>query len=300
MKNLCLIFLFFISLDISSSVEPKKDKYELPKVQKGRNFTRNIYPPPRKTNITYKYFAFSLKDLYKPKNSKNDLLYFEMNSSLLSKNISYTLVSEPKEKINLDRIGNDKIYRTWHHPNVTIKQTISERTNYKFSVYVNSRDKTKRTIIIRAGPTSKYENVTCMPLNKSSKLWQGQYTHITNNQNQHLRHKDIDIKHINHKIEEIKRKFDKKKKPFINWNHSIHDWENNFNKFNKHNKSKNYEKKYKYKHRNCSGMLFLGLGLTSIWGFLILIYCLVNRRKQPYVGVIKNPQEISLSNYQNI
>lgn len=283
MKKIFPIFLLFFIIENSYSIQPKRDVYELPIISKN-------------TNIVYKnmkYFAFPIKDLPKP--SRNDLYYFIMTSTNTPKNISYTFFKDSKGVINFTSIAEDK-YRTWFKPNITKKQHYSNKTIYEFSIYANHRYSSRQSIIIRIGPSLKFDQVTCQPLYNGS-------LPISKKLN-------ITIEKYKNYTETYKPKHDTWKKPSHNHshnkppshNHSHHKHKRNHHEHHRYNISERNSKEYQeYEYYEDKGESFtLGLCLIAVWSILIILYYLTNRRKKPVVAVIKNQPQISLSNYQNI
>jgi len=272
MKNLPLLILilFAFLFESSYSIRPKKDKYELPIVYS--NKTNNIHI------FNFRYFTFKLN-----KSLKSGLLFFQINSSLSQKNISYTFTREPKERVNLYNITNDK-NRIWYYPNITFAQKLSMKSVYQIAIYANRYDFSKETVIIRVGPSVINEKIECVQLYNVSTKINNQKNNITHNQR-----KDLEKKHGH----------DKKHK-HEHWNKSKSDWKNHGHDWL--NKSNKYDKKFKkyHNHKHIEGKIFITILLITLWCLIVVLYCLVNRRKKPFVTELKNPQQVSLSDYHNV
>ena len=272
MKNLPLfiLILFALLFESSYSIRPKKEKYEL---QVGFNNRTN-----NSQTSSFRYFPFKLN-----KTIKSDLLFFQINSSFSEKNISYTFTKEPKERVNLNNIVNDK-YRIWYYPNITYKQRLPLKLVYQIAVYANRHDFSKQTIIIRVGPSLQNEKIDCSQLYNVSTSIKNQKNNIT-----HHHKKDWEKNHHHDK----KHKHDHWHKSKFDWKNNGHDWLNQSNKYNK-----KYKKYNNYEY--IEGKIFLAILLLSLWSIIVVLYCLVNRRNKPFVAELKNPQQVSLSDYHNV
>ena len=272
MKNLPLLilFLFALLLESSYSIRPKTDKYELPIIFNNRTKDRNT--------SNYIYFPFKLNKTY-----KSDLLFFQINSSISKKIISYSFTIEPKEKVNPNIIKNDK-NRIWYYPNITYKQRLPKNIIYQIAAYSNRNDFSKETIIIRVGPVLPNENITCVQLFNVSTIIKNQKNNFTHNQRKDSERNNGHIK---------KHKHDHWNKSKFDWKHHGNDWLN---------KSDKYDKKHKkyHKRRHIKEKIFLAIFLITLWSVILVLYCLVNRRKKPFVAELKNPQQVSLSEYHNV
>ena len=88
MKRIQLIlFLFAILLEISQSMSPKKNIYELPIIPINQTKSRKskIIPQKNYTFANSKYFAFNLRDI----RTINNFMFFQINSTRRSKSFSY-------------------------------------------------------------------------------------------------------------------------------------------------------------------------------------------------------------------
>ena len=284
MKKIFPILFLFLLFVNSYSMRPK-DVYELPKVPNNRTHVQNKNHYQRNKGDHMKYFSFNLKDLFRPSDAKKDYFYFELNSSFVDKKISYAFMRESKEKINIGNIAFDKSL-IWYSPNITSRNYYTKRIIYQFAIYLNGKDKSKQSIIIRAGPSLKNENVTCQPLKHFPQALKDKFNTVSRTQiNNPRNHHDHDKRH-NHGIN---------KKPDYEWKYKGHKA---MDKPYKNNTYNGY--KWRYKHRYNGGMVILSVWLFIIWSFVAVLYCLVNRRKKPFLVAVKNPQEIGLSHYQNI
>jgi len=271
MKNLHLLILILFSflLDSTYSIRPKNDIYELPIVFNNR--TNNS------GSSNFRYFPFKLN-----KSVKSDLLFFQISSSFSEKNISYTFTRESKERVNLNNIANDK-YKIWYSPNITFKQRLPKKLVYQIAVYSNRHNFSKQTIIIRVGPSLKNEKIDCYQLYNVSATIKNQKNNITHN-----KRKDWEKSH--HHDKNHKHDHDHWHKSKLDWKNHGHDWLNQSNK---------YDKKY-HNHKHIEGKIFMAILLITLWSIIVILYCLVNRRKKPFASEIKNPQQVSLSDYHNV
>ena len=280
MKNLSLLILLILLFDYSDSISPRKDEFELPIIKANRTKVNNNVH--KKKN--YRYFSFRLKDLQKSFKDKNDYLFFQINSTLSSIDIFYTFVNTPKESINLSNIENYK-YRTWYAPNIKIKQIIAAKNIYQFAINA-SKDWTKETLIIKAGPSSKNEDLKCFPLYNGTKT-------IIYKPNNHIKNQwEPPMKNPNHN----------KNHKYDNWEKSTYDWKNpehDKNDKTHHFKKDKHFKKFNYLKHN-EGKIILAITLITIWSVLLVLYCLVNRRQKPFVSEFKNLRQISLAEYHNV
>ena len=87
-----------------------------------------------------------------------------------------------------------------------------------------------------------------------------------------------------------------KKKNFDRHNHN----HNKDNKFDKHDEYKYNRMNYFYKNGSNEGRIHIAIILMSVWCFIFLIYILINRRKKPIISMLKNPEQINLSEYHNV
>ena len=189
-----ILFLFLLFVN-SYSMRPK-DVYELPKVPNNRTHVQNKNHYQRNKGDHMKYFSFNLKDLFRPSDAKKDYFYFELNSSFVDKKISYAFMREPKEKINIGNIAFDKSL-IWYSPNITNRNYYTKGIIYQFAIYLNGKDKSKQSIIIRAGPSLKNENVTCQPLKHFPQALKDKFNTVSRTQiNNPRNHHGHDKRHL--------------------------------------------------------------------------------------------------------
>ena len=282
MKNLSLLILFVLLFDSCFSRSPRKDEFELPIIH--NNTTKiNKNASQIKNN---RYFSFKLKDLYKTSIDKNDYLFFQIESSLSAKNISYILLNEQKEKGNLKNLETNK-KKIWYSPKIINKQNFPNKIIYQFAVYAKRNNWVKETIVIRVGPSIQNENLKCDPLYNITNSLKDQLNNIIKNQ------RNPSMKNHRH---DIKQKYTKWEKQEHNWKHHGHD---KYNKSHKYNEYDKHYKKYDY-YRSNEGIIIPAIFLITIWSILLVLYCLVNRRKKHFVAELKNPQQISLVEYHNV
>ena len=78
----------------------------------------------------------------------------------------------------------------------------------------------------------------------------------------------------------------------------IKNWRTNFR--NRYNRTyTDYNRYYNKRYRKCNGKFGLGVILLSIWGSLVLLYFLINRRKKTF-NVIVRGRDNNLHNYINV
>ena len=275
MKKLSLLFAFILLFINSYSITPKMDKNDFPKYFNNTSVIKsNITHQNKKDNIN-RYFSFQLKDLSK---ESEGFLVFQINSSLSPKNISYTYINEPKERVNINRIEDYK-YKTWHSPYLFFKHKFNDKIIYEFSIYMTKSEMSKQTIIIRVGPSLKDEKCTCeITRNVLSPTLK-----ILINNNNNKKHK-IDIS-----------KDYKWKKPKFDGNNHNHNWDNKLDRPAKYNNKQHF-----HKYRKNNGRIIFAISLISIWSLIFILYCLVNRRKKSIINKLKNQEQINLSQYHNI
>ena len=276
MKRIQLIlFLFAILLEISQSMSPKKDIYELPIIPINQTKSRKskIIPQKNYTFANSKYFAFNLRDI----RTINNFMFFQINSTGRSKSFSYTLLRDPIEKLN--RPNTFEFQNKWYKPNITHSNPYYNKISYQIGIYGIIKDITKKSIVIKVSPGSLNENITCENLLNVSQSLKGQTIILEHKMNQEKeKRREIDL--INN------RPFSDRK---LNDNHR------KYKKLLKH--WKNNPKHY---FKGCLAIAIISLILISIWSCLAILYCLTNRRKGSFVGDLKNQQQIILNNYQNI
>ena len=280
MKNLSLLILLILLFDYCDSKSPRKDESELPIINTNRTKVNNN--AHKKKN--YRYFSFSLKDLQKTFKDKDDYLFFQINSTLSSKDILYTFDNTPKKSINLSNIENDK-YRTWNAPKMMIKQILPDKHIYLFAINA-TKDWTKETLIIKVGPSFKNEELKCFPLYNGTKT----IIYKPNNKFKNQWKPPIDIPNHNKN-----HKHDNWGKPIFDWKNHGHDKNNKTHHFKK---DKHFKKFHDLKHNK--GRIVFAITLITIWNILLVLYCLVNRRRKPFVSEFKNLQQISLAEYHNV
>ena len=87
-----------------------------------------------------------------------------------------------------------------------------------------------------------------------------------------------------------------KKKNFDRHNHN----HNKDNKLDKYDEYKYNRRNHFYKNGSNEGGIHIAIILMSIWCFIFLLYILINRRKKPIISMLKNPEQINLSQYHNV
>ena len=276
MKRIQLIlFLFAILLEISQSMSPKKNIYELPIIPINQTKSRKIKIIPQK-NYTFansKYFAFNLRDI----RTINNFMFFQINSTGRSKSFSYALLRDPIEKLN--RPNTFEFQNKWYKPNITHSNPYYNKISYQIGIYGIIKDITKKSIVIKVSPGSLNENITCENLLNVSQSLKGQTIILEHKMNQEKeKRREIDIlnnrPYSDRKMNDNHRKYKK----------LLKHWKNN----------------PKHYFKGCLTIAIISLILISIWSCLAILYCLTNRRKGSFVGNLKNQQQIILNNYQNI
>ena len=276
MKRIQLIlFLFAILLEISQSMSPKKDIYELPIIPINQTKSRKskIIPQKNYTFANSKYFAFNLRDI----RTINNFMFFQINSTGRSKSFSYALLRDPIEKLN--RPNTFEFQNKWYKPNITHSNPYYNKISYQIGIYGIIKDITKKSIVIKVSPGSLNENITCENLFNVSQSLKGQTIILEHKMNQEKeKRREIDIlnnrPYSDRKMNDNHRKYKK----------LLKHWKNN----------------PKHYFKGCLAIAIISLILISIWSCLTILYCLTNRRKGSFVGNLKNQQQIILNNYQNI
>ena len=276
MKRIQLIlFLFAILLEISQSISPKKDIYELPIIPINQTKSRKskIIPQKNYTFANSKYFAFNLRDI----RTINNFMFFQINSTGRSKSFSYALLRDPIEKLN--RPNTFEFQNKWYKPNITHSNPYYNKISYQIGIYGIIKDITKKSIVIKVSPGSLNENITCENLLNVSQSLKGQTIILEHKMNQEKeKRREIDIlnnrPYSDRKMNDNHRKYKK----------LLKHWKNN----------------PKHYFKGCLAIAIISLILISIWSCLAILYCLTNRRKGSFVGDLKNQQQIILNNYQNI
>ena len=276
MKRIQLIlFLFAILLEISQSMSPKKDIYELPIIPINQTKSRKskIIPQKNYTFANSKYFAFNLRDI----RTINNFMFFQINSTGRSKSFSYALLRDPIEKLN--RPNTFEFQNKWYKPNITHSNPYYNKISYQIGIYGIIKDITKKSIVIKVSPGSLNENITCENLLNVSQSLKGQTIILEHKMNQEKeKRREIDIlnnrPYSDRKMNDNHRKYKK----------LLKHWKNN----------------PKHYFKGCLAIAIISLILISIWSCLAILYCLINRRKGSFVGDLKNQQQIILNNYQNI
>lgn len=289
-----LIILFVLLFDISYSLKPKKEKYELPIVRNNKtNKNKNLGPKKPKGPNT-RYFIYNIQDLFK--RVKGDFLLFQVNSTHFS-DISYTFGKKN------GKLGDLNADYTWFIPNATFKQAHKIFSN-QIAIYANRTDKSKPTLIIRVKTYFNIENVTCKELKNPSKYLKEKLEKLPGQKKNFDVEKHKHEKGRHHDVER-KPKHDSKKHDWKKHDWKKHDWKNHDWKNHGHNKTakdNRFKKDYKQKKYRKFGCVrrFFGFALFTIWIFLFILYCLVNRRKKTFVAELKNQQQVNLANYQNV
>ena len=288
MKKLYLLFIFVLLFTSSYSIRPKTDKKDFSKYFFNRSMIKGNIAHQNKNDNTSRYFSFQLKDLLK---ESNGFIFFQINSSLSPKNISYTFIKERKERTNINRIEDYK-YITWHSPYLLFKQKFTDKIIYQFAVLANELGMSQKKVIIRVSPFIKNEKCTCEIARNIS----GTLKNLVNNNKKDRRDISNDYKwkkpkfdrnnHHNHNWDSKSDKFDK-------YNH--HNFDNKLDKFDKYN-----NKHHIHKYRKNNGRIVFAISLISIWSLIFILYCLVNRRKKPVINILKNQEQINLSQYHNV
>ena len=272
MKKLYLLFIFVLLFTSSYSIRPKTDKKDFSKYFFNRSMIKGNIAHQNKNDNTSRYFSFQLKDLLK---ESNGFIFFQINSSLSPKNISYTFIKERKERTNINRIEDYK-YKTWHSPYLLFKQKFNDKIIYQFAVLANELGMSQKTVIIRVSPFIKNEKCTCeIARNISSTL-----KNMVNN---------------NKKVRRDISKDYKWKRPKFDPKDYNRNWDNKFDEINKYK-----NKHHIHKYRNNIGRIAFAISLIFIWTIILTLYCLVNRRKKPVINMLKKQEQISLYQYHNV
>ena len=272
MKKLYLLFIFVLLFTSSYSIRPKTDKKDFSKYFFNRSMIKGNIAHQNKNDNTSRYFSFQLKDLLK---ESNGFIFFQINSSLSPKNISYTFIKERKERTNINRIEDYK-YKTWHSRYLLFKQKFNDKIIYQFAVLANELGMSQKKVIIRVSPFIKNEKCTCEIARNIS----GTLKNLVNNNKK-------DRRDISNDYKWKKPKFDPK-----DYNRN---WDNKFDEINKYK-----NKHHIHKYRNNIGRIAFAISLIFIWTIILTLYCLVNRRKKPVINMLKKQEQISLYQYHNV
>ena len=89
--------------------------------------------------------------------------------------------------------------------------------------------------------------------------------------------------------------YDKWKKKNFDRHNNKHKWDNKLDKYNEYNRRNHF-----YKNGRNEGRIGFAIILMSVWCFIFLLYILINRRKKPIISMLKNPEQINLSEYHNV
>ena len=269
-----ILILFVLLFDISYSLRPKKEKYELPIVRNNKTNNQKNLGPKKPKAPTTKYYVYNIQDLFK--RVKGDFLFFQVNSTHFSE-ITYTLRKDGKI------VDSDN---KWFFPNATFKQ-ISKIFSNQIAIYANKNDKSKPILVIKVKTFFNSQNVTCSELKNPSKYLKDKVATLPGEK------KNLDWERHgkgHHHGDKRKPKHDWK-----NHDRKNHDWKNHgHNKTAKDNRFKKDYKQKKYRKHFCGRRIF-GFALFTIWIFLFILYCLVNRRKKTFVAVLKNQQQVNLN-----
>ena len=73
-------------------------------------------------------------------------------------------------------------------------------------------------------------------------------------------------------------------------------------KWNRYSNNYNHGNNFKkFRKNKCCGFTFvLASALLSLWLALLILYCLLNRRKKTFTVMLRSQQENNLSNYMNV
>ena len=269
------LIIFYISIfALFSKISSQKSTFIIKEILPYNMNATAAYISLKDLNIKkYAYFSFDF--------SKSNIAYFKITteSSLSHSNIQLLFSDKEVDKINQYDLEN--YYTQWHF--IRGYDFKKEKTEQGFDSYLKIEKyiKTCKTLIIRVdvdklGADIMAENLERLPedisLNKNNyKEKENTYGHWQGNYNNNY--------HYNHN------------------NNHIHGINNNQRDYNNeiHNRYYHYHQKWRdHSHDTVyatnAPRIIYGLIISQIWMIILILYCLVNRRKRnvQYAVAINN------------
>ena len=282
------IFLFLISFIQIYSIEPLNETNKLiPYLKINSTISTSI---PTFKNGDNLYFSFDFDNF----NKFNLLTYFlittEKQNTDLSKSITHSFIDKDAEQTSYTDILENEKKLKWYNSKLLYKHSNKLNQNFYF-IHITREiaDNKKKSLIIKIPilqktgkiiiqhiPTSNLPNTITKVISSSNK----------DNSN------------------DLNKKRETRNNTYVNNNNNKNypSYDNKKNDYDNNDYYHNEKSSIKYnRNRNKGLIFFIGSVLTFIWTALLILYCLVNRRKNTFNVTLKNIENNYNSNgYMNI
>ena len=315
-----LVFILLILLNNIETLKPKEDPYELPIISAKRNKTSNTNRPQSKPYIpntsnkknpslnkgklvsyskrenNYRYFIYDTSSLKQFNNDhQNNLLYFKVSSPEMNKtNIKYQFSTLPIASLNLNNLSKN-FFGYWFTP-LSIIKTPNKKSPKQYDYYmaINYFQPKKDSLIIKVISPNKTDDITCTQISESITPIKGQMSIDDSNKKNKLHHNH---NHDKHRPDRDPSKPNKDYKE----HRGGHRHQRNYTDYKYRDFNKKMRHKFKKVFKHNSFGTFIAIILGILWQILLVLYCLVNRRKKSFSILLKNSEMVNnLSNYRNI
>jgi hypothetical protein len=291
MKNFLIssfFVLFFLIINIQA-IEPNiKNEKIIPNIE--INSTIVIESLSKFKDEKYLYFSFDADKFNKI--YKNQLsFYFKITTkqqffrnSLLSKSLSHTSINKNPKNITYSDIEGDEQKLTWQKSTMLYKHknTQSNQTIY----YISTLKISQNPILIIRIPILNIEgDLTIQSILSLPDLVKLIF--------------DAPIKSITKDITDTIKSLQSNKKHIKNNNKNIPKNNIRNDKYRKKDNI-NDSKKHRNEREKCRINKALGAILLTLWGSLLILYFLTNRRKKTFIVNMVGYNNLNLNNYRNI
>ena len=254
------------------------------------------------------YFSFDV-DKFKKISKNYTSIYFKISTkqkfyinSILSKSLSHVFINKTKNITYSDIESNQKKFN-WQKSKLLYKTKDKASNQTMYYIAINKVPK-KPTLIIRIPILQidgdvKIQNTLALSI-EVKRIIEAPAKSIAKG-----------LYHLIHSMKSIKNKtYETKDKNNMPKNNNNRGYEYNINKYNDNNNNRGYEYnknkyndnnndyKYRKKMKRNAFRKNLGAILLSIWGTLVLLYFLVNRRKK--IFYTRKVEFQNLNSYMNI
>ena len=263
-----LIFLLFIFINCQS---PQDIEFKMiPSAYFNATATYATFDKDK----LFLYFTFDL-DFHKNVSKEKEVACFKISTSspINGRDIKYTFLDKKPEQVNVTDL-NIKNNIFWYNGYIANEEKTSFDYNYYIIIKLLGENKNKSTLIIKIDVLNKKGDLTLenkfIPLDK-------------------IKLKLNDIKDVNNLFPDMKslekhynRSYPYKNLTINNYygykNHYNNHHPNNHNNYHYHYHYNYHRRKYRRVHRYIDFSI-IGILLLQVWTIVLILYCIVNRRK---------------------
>ena len=220
------------------------------------------------------YFSFDL-DFHKNVSKDNDVVCFKISTSspISWKDIKVAFLDKKQEQVN-DKDLDIKNNIFWHYVFIANKDSTSYNYNFFIKIKLFGENKNKSTLIIKIDVLNKtgdltIENIIVPVEEKKLKL------NDINDVNKLYPDKKPLEKHYNRSYPYNNHYMNN----YYGYNNQYNHYPNNHNNYHYDYNYHHYHKRKYHRAHNHADFSILGILLFQVWTIVLILYCIVNRRR---------------------